>query len=89
MNTEKVQVYRTTPTPGKGYYHVEYDSRTGHYPNELYFCDRQKLRYVGKYVKETREGYGDSVLCYAHFDLDGQEVIVQYSYEGKTCFVEA
>jgi len=88
MNTDNVQVYRITPTDGKFYYYAEWDTREGDYPRERYFADKEKVVYVGKYIGERREGYRDNVKQCAIFDLNGKEICVVYSYEGKTCFLE-
>ena len=82
------EVYRTKPIVGKLYYHAEYDNSEGRYPNTRYFVDKNKLKFVGEYVKHMSYGYGDGSRHYGHFLLDSKEVIVEYSYEGRTCFKE-
>jgi hypothetical protein len=45
--------------------------------------------YVGKWVRTERTGYGDGGRVFEIFDDNGRQVIVEYNYEGTTCFVEA
>ena len=88
MNNE-IEVYRISPQEGKYYYHAEYDRQEGRYPNSRYFVSPKNIKYVGLFIKEVRQGYGDGGSCTAYFSLNGQEVLVHYSYEGRTSFVEA
>jgi len=88
MNNE-VEVYRISPEAGKYYYHAEYDRQEGRYPNTRYFVSPKNIKYVGLFIKEVRQGWGDGGSCTAYFSLNGQEVLVQYSYEGRTSFLEA
>ena len=86
---ENIEVYRKEPIVGKLYYHAEYDYSVGKYPNTQYYVDKSKLKFVGQYVKHmTYGGFGDGARHHAHFLLDGKEVIINYSYEGRTCFLE-
>jgi hypothetical protein len=39
-------------------------------------------------VREIRYGSGDGGSCYAVFENDGKENMVQYTYEGTRCFRE-
>ena len=57
---------------------------------EVRYYTENPCEYVGRFVKETRTGYGDGGMCMAHFVLDdGTEKTVKYSYEGTTCFRRA
>jgi hypothetical protein len=86
-NNNLVEVFRCVPLVGKNYYHAEYDESTGKYPYTRYFVKESNLRLVGEFIKITRTGYSDGGQVYGHFMLDGREVIVNYNYEGKTCFL--
>ena len=59
----------------------------GRWPNELYYSTNP-IRYVGRFVKHIRYGYGDGGSCDAYFDNNGKEERVGYTYEGTTCFRE-
>ena len=84
----EVEVFRLTPEVGKCYKHAEYTREIGRYPNARYFFMGQP-RYVGKFVKELRYGgYGDGQTIIAVFNDNGVENRVNYSYEGRTSFVE-
>lgn len=87
MNNNLVQVFRCSPIVGKVYYHAEFDTSIGKYPNTQYFVNKNKLRLVGEYIKMTRIGLGDGAQVYEHFMLDGKEITVHYSYDGRTCFL--
>jgi hypothetical protein len=69
---------------GKCYEHIEATRSVGDY--EYYSTDQPK--YVGKYVRTERYGWGDAEKSIAIFDDNGKENRVNYSYEGNTCFKE-
>jgi hypothetical protein len=69
--------------PAKNYYSTLYTKKEGTYPDERYFTTN-KLKFVGKFLRETREGgYGDGGRCTYHFTCGS----VKLDYGGKTCFV--
>ena len=84
-----IEVYRITPVVGKYYYHAEYDRQEGRYPNTRYFVSPNNLRFVGQFIKQVRQGWGDGSSATDYFILNNEEeVSVNYSYEGRTCFLE-
>jgi hypothetical protein len=85
-----VQVYRTqTFDPEKCYSTGLYDIKRGDFQKEKYYIDQDHLKYVGKYVTETKRGNNghDSAFTY-YFDDNGTENKVELDYEGKRCFKE-
>lgn len=85
----EVEVYRLTPEEGKYYETAEYTRKTGSWSmkNEKYYT-KKPLKYVGLFIKTVRTGYGDAGQAWSIFDNLGEEVRVDYTYEGTTCFVE-
>lgn len=81
-----MEVFRLTPEVGKKYFTAEYTSSEGKWPHVRYFA--KELRYVGEFRQHIVNGYRDNAQHYDIFDLDGKEVIVEYTYEGTTCFKE-
>lgn len=81
------EIYRLTPVVGKIYETAEYTKREGKYPKERYFTDKPLIM-AGKFIKHVKTGYGDYAKHYDIFDLNGKEKIVNYTYEGTTCFKE-
>lgn len=84
---EETEVFRITPIPNHYYETAIYTRTEGKHPNQKYFTTN-KLEYVGRYVREIRYGSGDGGSCYAVFENDGKENMVQYTYEGTRCFRE-
>ena len=79
-----VTKYRETiPVAGKSYAHIEATSRIG---TRLY--SENTPRKVGTYVHTLRSGSGDGMSSTAVFMHEGAEVLVNYSYQGFTCFIE-
>jgi hypothetical protein len=84
----EIEVFRITPEEGKCYEHIE-ATRSQYIGNgnRRYFS-RNAPRYVGKYIKTLRYGYGDGGSVIAVFQDGPTENRVDYSYEGNTCFIE-
>ena len=84
----EIEVFRMQPVVNKCYEHAEYTRREGRYPNERYFTNVPP-RYVGEFIRQERGGWGDNGWATDYFrDLNGNEVVVNYSYEGRTSFRE-
>jgi hypothetical protein len=82
------EIFRITPTTdGKCYEYAESTRREGRYPKERYFTKTQPL-YVGHLVRSETGGYGDGGWRRDYFQDNEKEHIVNYSYEGNTCFRE-
>jgi len=85
---EDVEVFRITPIVNKCYEHAEYTRREGRWPNERYFTNVPP-RYVGEFIRFEQGGWGDGGWRRDFFrDSNGNEVAVNYSYEGRTSFRE-
>jgi hypothetical protein len=88
----EIEVYRLVPVVGKYYQTAESTRREYAYNNQSVLITthftKNPLKYVGKYVRTERFGYGDGSYGFAVFDNNGREIIVHYSYEGNTCFIE-
>ena len=84
----EIEVFRITPVEGNCYEHIE-ATRSQYIGggNHRYFS-RNAPRYVGKYIKTLRYGYGDGGSVIAVFQDGLTENRVDYSYEGNTCFIE-
>uniref|UniRef100_A0A6C0K1D0 Uncharacterized protein n=1 Tax=viral metagenome TaxID=1070528 RepID=A0A6C0K1D0_9ZZZZ len=84
----ETEVFRLTPGLNKCYEHAEYSRGQGNYPNERYFVNVPP-RYVGEFIRFEQGGWGDGGWRRDYFrDLNGNEIAVNYSYEGRTCFRE-
>jgi len=83
----QIEVFRLTPEVGKCYEYAEYTRSEGRYPNQKYFTTNP-LRYVGRFVRHITSGYRDGAQHADIFNLNGQEIRVDYSYEGRTSFRE-
>jgi len=86
MSTE---VYRITPTIDKYYETAEYTQRIGKWPNEKYYTIN-KPKYVGRYLKQLRSGWGDgsNIIDIFFNDEINEEVSVPLLYEGTTSYRE-
>ncbi len=82
-----MEVYRISPQPGKYYSTAVYTTKEGKWPHERYFTTRP-LQYVGEFRHHVSHGYRDNAMHADVFWLDGKEVVVPYTYDGTTCFVE-
>ena len=82
------QVFRLTPKENKYYATATYKRRTGRWPNEEFYTT-EKPTYVGRFIRHESIGYRDNAEHWDIFENNGIEVIVRYTYEGTTCFVEA
>jgi hypothetical protein len=85
----EIEVFRNIPEEGKCYEHVE--ATRSEYnrgqPRRVYFTTNQPV-YVGKFIRQERDGYGDHASSSAFFMNNGEEIEVPYSWEGRTCFME-
>jgi hypothetical protein len=90
MSEQEIEVYRSKLEVEKYYETAEYTKKTGSWfqQNEKYFTTVNKLNYVGKYIKTERIGWGDGGRVWEVFDDNGKKIIVEYNYEGTTCFRE-
>jgi hypothetical protein len=87
----KTEVFRLTPEPGKAYCHAECTEKVydvNDWQNTKYFTTNP-LTFVGVFVRHESMGYRDNATHWDIFDNNGTQVIVHYSYDGNTCFVEA
>jgi len=87
MRENEVEVFRITPTPDKCYKHAEYTRNEGRFPDERYYF-RGEPEYVGKHVSHNRDGYGNGDRVWDIFNDNGKENRVDYSYAGRTSFIE-
>jgi hypothetical protein len=83
----EIEVYRISTVVDKCYKHAEYTRSTGKYPNERYFF-KGEPKYVGKKVASYRRGSGDGQEVWDIFNDNGITNRVDYSYLGKTSFIE-
>jgi hypothetical protein len=83
------EVFRITPEVGEKCYEYAESTRTeGIWPKERRFTNVQPL-YVGRLIRFETGGYGDNGWRRDYFqDNNGREQVVNYSYEGRTCFRE-
>jgi|694.fasta_scaffold20903_9 hypothetical protein len=83
------EVFRITPEVNeKCYEYAESTRSQGRWPNERRFTN-VKPQYVGRLIKIETGGYGDNGWRRDYFqDNTGKERVVNYSYEGNTCFRE-
>ena len=82
------EVFRLTPVIGKAYKHAECTHRTGIYPKTQYFAPTANVKDVGTLIEIQQGGFGDGAWRKDVYDNDGKTTIVEYSYEGNTCFIE-
>lgn len=85
-----VEVYRAiTLVEGKYYQTALYTKKTGSWStkDERYYTTHN-LEYVGMFLRTVRWGFGDGAQAFSIFERDGEEVRVDYNYEGTTSFVE-
>lgn len=80
----EIEVFRIEPKIGKCYEHVECTRKEG-----IKRCFTSvPLKYVGKKIRREEGGWGDNGWVRDIF-FDGQKLnIINYSYEGRTCFRE-
>jgi hypothetical protein len=84
----ETRVYRICPDVGDGkfYEYAECTRREGRWPTEKWFTTNKPL-YVGRLVKIETGGWGDGRWRKDYFEDEyGNEHVVNYSYEGNTCF---
>ncbi len=89
MSNIEIEVFRIMPKDGdKCYEYAESTRSEGKWPDQRRFTTN-KLLYVGRLVKFVEGGYRDNSWRVDYFqDNNGKEHIVNYSYEGGTCFRE-
>ena len=86
----EIEVYRMTDLIVDKCYITVFNTRQeGDWRNRRYYSSLEPT-YVGKYIKNTRWGYGDgSGITWTFFnDMTNEEVEVRGDYEGRTCFKE-
>jgi hypothetical protein len=81
MNNEEIQVFKITPIKDKNYFYAEATRKTG-----IEYYTTNNLKYVGKYIGNYRSD--DGGRFWSIFKDGDIENRVDYSCEGKTCFVE-
>jgi len=87
---ERIEVFRINPEfdNSKCYEYAEATKQEGGSQNRRYYTDKQPL-YVGHLVDREQGGFGDGGWQRDTFEDDtGKKHIVNYSYEGNTCFRE-
>jgi hypothetical protein len=90
MNNQEIEVFRLTPKPmeDKTYFYAEATRKTGTYQSGMKYYTTNKLKYVGKFIRDYRTNTGDGGYFWAIFKDGDVENRVDYSYEGNTCFIE-
>lgn len=83
------EVFRISPEVGKYYSTAEYTRKIGSYyiKPERYFTT-EAPRYVGKCIGTYSSGSGDGKETWTLFEDGGKVNRVDYSYAGRTSFVE-
>ncbi len=83
------EVYRIMPEIGKFYATAEYTHKTGSFmdKNERFFAT-DAPRYVGKCIGTHSSGSGDGKETWSLFEDNGSVNRVEYSYAGRTSFLE-
>lgn len=78
-----------TPIVGKYYEATFWEKREGPFDNERHFIkETTKREYVGKYLRHRQEGCGDGADYWGIFLRDGNEIQIEYDYDGKRAFYE-
>ena len=78
-----------TPIEGKYYEATFWERKDGHWSAENYYTKETTPRdYVGKYLRHVQQGYGDCADHWAIFLRDGEEIQIEYDYEGKRAWYE-
>ena len=86
---EEVEVFRIQPVANKCYEHAEYTRREGRYHQQERYFTNVPPRYVGEYIRSESGGSGDGSWHRDFFkDVNGDEIRIDYSYEGRTSFRE-
>lgn len=84
----EIEVFRIKTEVDKCYEHIE-ATRSEYVGQGTYrYFSTNQPRYVGKFIRQERYGYGDGGEIIDVFSDNGKEVRVNYSYEGFTCFIE-
>lgn len=87
MQPNEVEVFRLILKEDCYYKTTTCTRQSGRWPNVKYYSTNE-LQYVGKFIENRSEGYRDNATHWAVFDNNGIEVIIYYTYEGTTCFVQ-
>jgi len=85
---EEVEVFRiySKDFGDKEYYFALYTRKDSTNTNVKYYTTNT-LKYVGKYKKKITHGFGDGSKTTLYFEtFDGEEIIVELDYNGKSCF---
>jgi hypothetical protein len=85
----ETEVFRLTPQVGKVYETATF-TRMSYDPvskKERYFTSRP-MQYMGEFKRTERNGYCDGSKVWSIFVNQGVERMVEYTYEGTTCFIE-
>ena len=80
-----MEIFRLTTEIGKKYKYAEYTQRVGKYPNERYYA--QEVQDVGTLLEIKEGGFADGRWRIDVFEKNGKRIEVNYSYEGRTCFI--
>lgn len=83
----ETEVFRIMPKPGCYYETAVYTKKTGKWPNEKYFT-LDTPGYVGKFIRHVQIGDRNETAHYDVFDKNGEEIQVNYTADGKTCYRE-
>jgi hypothetical protein len=89
MRPGETQIYRLIPVVGRSYKTAVATRKVWDfiYDTWIYYTT-QPLRFLGRFTRSESHGYGDGKTYAEFFDLSGQEVRLEYDYEGNTCLVE-
>lgn len=79
-----MEVFRLTTEIGKKYKYAEYTESVG----DRYYAPIEAVKYVGVLVKIEHGGFSDDRWQRDTFDNEGEITIVDYSYQGRTSFIE-
>jgi hypothetical protein len=84
----EVEVFRITPQVDKCYEHIEATRSVYIGGGKYTYFSKNEPKYVGKFIIQKSHGDRNGAKYYDYFDDNGKENVVQYSYEGLTCFTE-
>jgi hypothetical protein len=79
-----------SPLVGKYYEATFWYRKEGYWPTEKHYSKEATQReYVGQYLRHRSEGWGgDGADHWAIFLRDGEEIEIEYDYDGKRAFYE-
>jgi hypothetical protein len=85
---DEEEVFRdVNPVVGRCYEHVEATRREGISPNIRYFAPSLNRVYLGRFVEERRNGFGDGQQIIFAIFVDNNDVYM-VPYRRDTCFIE-